>query len=709
MENNIILFDYVKNHQWDKFLDLMKKDETIDINIRDSNFNYLIQYAIMFNKKDITTLLINRGCKLDIIDADGRSILFNPIKFNYIEILKLLLYFNNSVIGVSLVDIQDNTGNTALHYSIIFDNMEAFKLLIENDSNVLIRDNNTDDSLHLAVLYKRKAILDELLKIGRLNINSVNENGESALHYACNYNLNDIAIKLIDSKINVNIQDLKKKLNALMYCINLGLDELTFKLIPLTDLNTQDVNGNTVLHHAINMKNLKALDLIIKNNEILFNKVNLGGNTALHLFLMDSNNYKYDDILKILIENTDLNIQNFEGNTIIHILIENNIFEKYLDIIKKKQTKYFIKNNQNKTVLDIIKNDKKRYDNLLDTIVDSYYLTLTNNDKNWQNQWENDCKKDSKKKEECKKIIKDHVLKNKFSFPFSKDSKKIILDNGIFVDKCTYTGSPLDVLMGNLFLLEKYDYLSTILTKDFILNENVFEYLESLGENQGYKTEFLNFEIMWIYQKLFFPTNFEETINNILKNKGIKYIVMSLAIELNSGSHANILIWDIAKKEVSRFEPHGASSPVEFNYNENLLDDLLRNRVTCFDNKINYIKPKDYLPEIGFQKFEMQENETCTRIGDPNGFCAVWCVWWVDMRLKYNDIEQDKLVKKLMNRIREEGLSFKNLIRNYSSNITNLRDKFLKNIKIDVNDWYNDKYTDQQAEQLINEIIKKID
>ena len=62
-----------------------------------------------------------------------------------------------------------------------------------------------------------------------------------------------------------------------------------------------------------------------------------------------------------------------------------------------------------------------------------------------------------------------------------------------------------------------------------------------------------------------------------------------------------------------------------------------------------------------------------------------------------------------MNRIREEGLSFKNLIRNYSSNITILRDKFLKNINIDVNDWYNDKYTDQQAEKLINEIIKKID
>ena len=142
--------------------------------------------------------------------------------------------------------------------------------------------------------------------------------------------------------------------------------------------------------------------------------------------------------------------------------------------------------------------------------------------------------------------------------------------------------------------------------------------------------------------------------------------------------------------------------------NENLLDDLLRNKFTCFNNKLKYIRPKDYLPSIGFQKIEMEENETCSRIGDPNGFCAVWCVWWVDMRLKYDDIENSKLVLKLINKIREEGLSFKNLIRNYSSNITNLRDKFLKDINIDVNDWYNDNYTDEQVDQLISSIQKNL-
>ena len=245
--------------------------------------------------------------------------------------------------------------------------------------------------------------------------------------------------------------------------------------------------------------------------------------------------------------------------------------------------------------------------------------------------------------------------------------------------------------------MKKYDNVSTILTKDFITNEKLEQYFESVGENYGFKIEFLNFEIMWVYQKLFYPTHFNETINKILKDKRKTFILVSLAIELSNGSHANMLIWDIKNKLISRFEPHGSSSPSQLNYNENLLDDLLKNKFTCFDNSLKYLTPKDFLPNIGFQKFEMMENEKCTRIGDPNGFCAVWCVWWSDMRLKYPEIEIERLVRKLLNTIREDGISFKDLIRNYSKNITDIRDKTLKRINIDINDWYNDKYSDEQV------------
>ena len=61
-----------------------------------------------------------------------------------------------------------------------------------------------------------------------------------------------------------------------------------------------------------------------------------------------------------------------------------------------------------------------------------------------------------------------------------------------------------------------------------------------------------------------------------------------------------------------------------------------------------------------------------------------------------------------MDKIREDGIFFKDMIRNYSANITIIRDKILKLINIDVNDWYNDNYTEEQAENLIIEINKMI-
>ena len=65
----------------------------------------------------------------------------------------------------------------------------------------------------------------------------------------------------------------------------------------------------------------------------------------------------------------------------------------------------------------------------------------------------------------------------------------------------------------------------------------------------------------------------------------------------------------------------------------------------------------------------MYERKT-KKIGDPGGFCALWSIWYTDMRLTYPDYDRKILADKLLKDIRSEGLSFKNLIRNYSLNIT---------------------------------------
>ena len=49
----IKLFDLAKNNLWDEFKNIIIKNDKIDLNIRDDNNNYLINFIILNNKIDI--------------------------------------------------------------------------------------------------------------------------------------------------------------------------------------------------------------------------------------------------------------------------------------------------------------------------------------------------------------------------------------------------------------------------------------------------------------------------------------------------------------------------------------------------------------------------------------------------------------------------------------------------------------------------------
>jgi len=109
------------------------------------------------------------------------------------------------------------------------------------------------------------------------------------------------------------------------------------------------------------------------------------------------------------------------------------------------------------------------------------------------------------------------------------------------------------------------------------------------------------------------------------------------------------------------------------------------------------------MPKIGFQHLDIVEHKH-KKIGDPGGFCALWSIWYCDMRITYPSIPRDKLIKKIIKTVKAKNISFKNLIRNYSINIINLRDSLFKGLNITINDWINDQYTEKQLIDIITKI-----
>jgi len=717
----IKLFNLIKNHKYDEFMDLLQKHKDIDLNIRDKANNYLIQYTILYNNKNLTSLLIERNCKIDFIDSDGKSILYIPIKYNYIELLELLLYYNKNKVGINILDINDSNGYTPLYYAILYDNLQAIEIMDNYNVNYNIQDKFGYTPLHVCIRIRNAKIANKL--INKSNVNKQNNIGETALHSACNNEDVDLVKLLIDNNADPNIADYEKKLTPLIYSGVLGnVEIINILLTKDINFNLQDYNGNTALHYAAIENYAEIINLLIDNTNLKL--TNIKGKTVTH-YILEKNNFSFDKLRRLnfdyILSKSKMNIQDNNGNTILHYLSKYNLWINYKSILEKKKNNIYIRNIKNEKPIDYIK-DKDDY---IDLIAKSYLYNLRKNNKVWKDEWENLCKNklslDELKKinknladkikvtseDVCIDIIKYYIKNKNISLPLKINYDCIYLPLEKKVEFITFTGVTLDIIFGLLFLQKKYNNISSSLTKNFIENKKLDNYYNSLGIVKSYKIEYLNFEIIWAYQSIFFPTNLENTIKNKLINSD--YLIIPIGIELSNGSHGNILIYDKNINQIERFEPNGSDYPYGFNYNPSLLDDLLELKFNNLIPNVKYVRPIEYLPKIGFQLLEAQEHYKTKKIGDPGGFCAAWSLWFADMRIKFGEFDRKSIVNKLIKEIRLSNKSFKNIIRDYSKNITDLRDEYLNKINIDINDWLNDKYTYEQLEQLHQHLFNLID
>ena len=708
------LFKLLKQHKWNEFKDIINKQEDLDLNIRDKSNNYLIQYAILYNKIEIVELLIKKGAKLDIIDSDGRIILFYPIKFNYNDILTLLLKYDKDTIGISLLELADKNNYYPIHYTILFNNFEALKIILSFNTNINQPTDDGNTSLHLAITTKNRFIINYILD-KKPDINYQTNQGETALHIACNFRLIDIIIKLLELGSDVNIQDFENQITPLMYSVILDDINIFNLLLEKSDMDIQDINGNNVLHYAISEKNLLFIDPIVEKIQDI-NTTNLLSKTPLHLLLdnLPNDNSKFN--LVNIIKKSDLNIQDNNGNSSFLLLVKLNLWKKLYDVLKTKKLNAYLKNHDDKSTFDFL----EKSDEFLNLLVEAYIHILKSIKIEFKNDIDNLCKSNISKekydklnlnldideslldkKNVCNSIIKQMIVKNKNSIPIKLKSYCLDLDYSNNVNFITYTGVTLDVLFGLIYI--NNSDVNTSLTINFKDNQELKSHYENTDGRNISQDELLNFEIIWTGTRIFYPTIMDEILKT---NK--RFIIIPIGIELSTGSHANMLIIDKETNEIERFEPNGGSFPFKFNYNPELLDSLLKD---YFNNKIpniKYFEPNDFLPKIGFQFLEAFDFLKNKKIGDPGGFCASWSSWWAFMRTKYPNIDRKVLVIKLIRKIKELNIPFKNLIRNFSKKIIDIRDEILTEANLDINDWINGNYTNAQIDNFILLIQQKI-
>ena len=246
-----------------------------------------------------------------------------------------------------LVNECDESGQSPLHMAVIESRWKVIGVLLGNDAVANTQDLAGNTPLHVAPNASMMALL---LDDGRANPNIPNMNGECALHFAVR-KLDDEAVDvLLRHGAKVNTADNTKWFTPLHLIAQADLDERARLELPpdefeeekririgianllcsasdswAPDLDEQDWEGNTPLHHVVMLTSETAAGMLTVFLEKGANPriVNKRGQTALHLLCHNESLRKLEVFQEMLHEmlyhGADPNQTSLTGCTALHL------------------------------------------------------------------------------------------------------------------------------------------------------------------------------------------------------------------------------------------------------------------------------------------------------------------------------------------------------------------------------------------------------
>jgi len=281
----------------------MIKNEQIDINSTDYNWNNLIQ--IFSNKEnDYLKELFKRNININNQNKLWETELMKIISDNIWE--KEIIEKYNLLKSYKLLNLElkDQDWNNVFMKTIQTWKIEVFKEILKNLKNLNEKNNLWQNLLSIACSSSWSLnIIKEVLKLN-ININELDIDWNSALHYALK-NINyDVITELLKSWIDVNILNSKNE-NLLTYII----EKDDFKLLNLSLKYNLDFNKiinkeekSNIFLELIKKDKLNILKIILRNKNDLKLDINFSDNlwqTALYYAIIS----KDLDLVKILISN----------------------------------------------------------------------------------------------------------------------------------------------------------------------------------------------------------------------------------------------------------------------------------------------------------------------------------------------------------------------------------------------------------------------
>lgn len=260
----------------------------------------LLVFAARRNKEDVVRYLLYDEVIHDVQarDNNGCAAIHYAAKFNYVEILKMIL--DN---GISPA-FPSRSGIKAIHFAAMEGNLESFKILLEEHIYAHKQEDwgmwVTDDwdmwtPMHFAALRGQIAIMNYIIEnVPRLK--DVCEEGDhltfgvvQAAIASEQLHVVEMIVSWLGKKCLNALETMEERATLLAFASFIGTSSIIQYLLHNgIDVNAKDERGYTPLHQAALAGNWHVITTLLDAGANI-NEQNENGDTPLHMALLDRN------------------------------------------------------------------------------------------------------------------------------------------------------------------------------------------------------------------------------------------------------------------------------------------------------------------------------------------------------------------------------------------------------------------------------------
>ena len=282
------------------------KNGGADINERNKKGITPMALAVDRLNKEHVAFYSKSGADIHAEDNEGNTPLSRIIqikdKTTSTELLKIMVYKKN-------INSRDSYGNTPLHIVISKNaNTEQIKYLLSLTNDIDIRNKNGDTPLYLAV-QKNRRVPGEMLLAKGANVFSTNNENYSPLRMAL-VSGGEVQEWILTSEVIKKTDGIGN--TPLHYACEWKLDNAVSVLLEKgANPNVRNANGETTIFNAIKSDSTSTIDLLMKKGAQK-NARDYLGNTPLHACVRWG---AKNSAMKLIQWQADLNEQNLAGKT----------------------------------------------------------------------------------------------------------------------------------------------------------------------------------------------------------------------------------------------------------------------------------------------------------------------------------------------------------------------------------------------------------